>query len=312
MRIDVHAHYYTPEFMERMWGLGCTWRPTDQILNASGTTQQRADNLAAGGVDLQVLSVGAQQPYLANAREAVEGATYANDVYKEAVDRGGGRYAAFGCVPLPHVGEAIAEAARCLDELGFLGINLGCSAADSPLDSAEFSPFWQELDRRHAVVFLHPLGVAGMGTDAFNLSFNVRGRFEDTVAAIRLVHAGVTQRFANVQIIVPHLGGTIPFLWRHGASSLSDGLKRLYYDTVNQAPTSLRCACETIGADRLMLGTDYPYNTPRECVSYVEESGLEPEQVAGILDRNAALLLGLQRLAASPLLGPLGAQEVSK
>lgn len=293
MRIDVHAHYYTPAFMDRMWGLGCTWQPSLQILNASDTTQQRAENLAAGGVDLQVLSVGANQPYLTETRNAVEGAVYANDFYGEAVAKNPGRYAAFGCVPLPHVGEAIAEASRCLDVLGFLGINLGCSVAGSPLDDPEFFPFWQELDRRHAVVFLHPLGVAGMWTDAFNLSFNIGGRFEDTVAAVRLVHAGVTQRCPNVKIIVPHLGGTIPFLWRHGSSPLSDGLRRMYYDTVNQAPTSLRCACDTVGADRLMLGTDYPYNTPKECVDYVEHSGLKANVVKGILDRNAKELLGL-------------------
>jgi aminocarboxymuconate-semialdehyde decarboxylase len=293
LRIDVHAHYYTPEFMERMWGLGCTWRPTDQILNASGATPQRLDNLAAGGVDLQVLSVGAQQPYLAGVRDAVEGAQYANDFYKEAVERGGGHYAAFGCVPLPHVDAAIAEARRCLEELRFRGINLGCSVAGTPLDSPEFEPFWQELNRWRAVVFLHPLGLAAMMTDAFDLAFNVGGRFEDTVAAMRLVRSGLVDRFPDVRIIVPHLGGAVPFLWRGEGSPISAGLRRLYYDTVNQAPTSLRCACETVGADRLMLGTDYPYNTPQTCVSYVETSGLAPEQTTAILDGNAQRLLGL-------------------
>lgn len=292
MRIDVHAHYYTPVFMDRMWGLGCTWNPTEQILKGSNVTQERADNLAAGGVDFQVLSVGAQQPYLPETRHAVEAATYANDFYREAIAKNSANYRAFGCVPLPHVGEAIAEAGRCLDELGFVGINLGCSVAGAPLDSPEFLPFWQELDRRYTVVFLHPLGVAGMWTDAFNLSFNVGGRFEDTVAAVRLVHAGVTRACPNVRIIVPHLGGTIPFLWKDG-SPLADGLRRMYYDTVNGAGTSLRCSCETVGADRIMLGTDYPYNTPKECVSYVEQSGLAPEVVTGILDRNAQQLLNL-------------------
>jgi len=291
VRIDVHAHYYTPDFMLRMWGLGCTWRPSDRILNGANVTQKRTDDLAAGGVDLQMLCVGALQPYLPETRHAMEGATHVNDFYTEAIEKGGGRYAAFGCVPLPHVGEAIAEATRCLDQLGFRGINLGCSVAGQALDSPEFEPFWQELERRHTVVFLHPLGLAPLGTAAYDLNFTLGGRFEDTVAAVRLVRSGIVERFPNVRIIVPHLGGTVPFLWRQGP--LGDGLRKLYYDTINGAPTSLRCACETVGTDRLMLGTDYPYNTPRECADYIESSGLRPEEATAILDRNAQQLLGL-------------------
>jgi aminocarboxymuconate-semialdehyde decarboxylase len=293
MRIDVHAHYYTPELLERMWGLGCPWHPSDQILSASAVSQQRADNLSAGEVDLQVLSLGAAQPYFEDLADAVEGAVFANDFYKQAVDRGGGRYAAFGSVPLPHVDAAVAEAKRCLEVLGFRGINLGCSVAGQPLDLPAFEPLWQELDRWRTVVFLHPLGLAPLGTDAYDLSFNTGGRFEDTVAAMRLVRSGIVDRFPNVRIIVPHLGGTVPFLWRGEGSPDTVGLRRLYYDTLNHAPTSLRCACETIGADRLMLGTDYPFNTPKSCVDYVQATGLTPEQTTAILDRNAQQLLGL-------------------
>lgn len=296
MRVDVHAHYYTVPFMERMWGLGCTWRPTQEILDGAGTTPQRAENLAAGGVDLQVLSVGAQQPYLASVADAVEGARFANDFYQEAVVKGDGRYAAFGCVPLPHVDQAIAEARRCLDDLGFLGINLGCSAAGRALDDPEFHPFWAELDRRNAVVFLHPLGVGGPLQEAFGLAWGVGAIFEDTIAALRLVRSGLTDRFSYVKIIVPHLGGALPFVWeRAGARNpqFAVGLRRLYYDTVNRTPASLRCACEIVGAGQLVLGTDYPYSTPRECVSYIEGAGLQADEVASILDRNTPQLLGL-------------------
>jgi aminocarboxymuconate-semialdehyde decarboxylase len=291
VRIDVHAHYYTPAFMQKMWGLGCTWRPSEQILNNADVTQQRTENLLAGGVDVQMLCVGALQPYLTETRHAVEGATHANNFYREAIEKVGSHYAGFGCLPLPHVGEALAELARCLDQLHFRGINLGCSVVGQPLDSPEFEPVWQELDRRRTVVFLHPLGLAPLGTDAYDLNFTLGGRFEDTVAAVRLVRSGLLERFPNVRIIVPHLGGTVPFLWREGP--LGAGLRKLYYDSINGTASALRCACETIGADRLMLGTDYPYNTPRPCADYVESAGLSSEEVTAILDRNAQEVLGL-------------------
>ncbi|HZT07908.1 MAG TPA: amidohydrolase family protein [Chloroflexota bacterium] len=296
MRIDVHAHYYTPEFMARMRALGCSWRPNREIVDTAGLTDLRAEHLAAGGVDLQVLSVGAQQPYLQRVEDAVEGARYANDFYRQAVERGGGRYGAFGCVPLPHVSAAIAEARRCLDTLGFLGINLGCSTAGRALDDPDFHPFWAELDSRRAVVFLHPLGVGGPLQKDFGLAWSVGAMFEDTIAALRLARSGHLDRFPHVKIIVPHLGGTLPFVWDRVTRSdprAAAGLRRLYYDTVNGTPSALRCACETLGADRLMLGTDYSYHTPQECVSDVEVAGLAPNEVTGILDRNAQALLGV-------------------
>jgi 6-methylsalicylate decarboxylase len=307
VRIDVHAHWYTMPFMERMWGLGCTWRPTQQILDAAGAMPQRLEHLEAGGGVVQVLSVGAQQPYLADPKAAVEAATFANDAYREVVDAGGGHYRAFGCVPLPHVDAAVTEARRCLDDLGFAGINLGCSVAGRALESTEFLPFWAELDRRDTVVFLHPVGVGGPLMDAFNLAWTIGATFEDTVTAVRLVRSGLVDRFPNVKIIVPHLGGTIPFLWGRlqgsegrrpredgtPGSSIAEGLKKLYYDTVNQGAAALHCTCENVGASHVMLGTDYPYQTPEECVRYIEDSGLPADDVSAILEGNARQLLGL-------------------
>jgi 6-methylsalicylate decarboxylase len=296
MRIDVHAHYYTQAFMDHMWRLGCTWRPVQRIIDTAGLTPQRLAHLDVGRVDMQVLSVGAQQPYLTAVGDAVEGATYANDFYKQAVDAGQGRYAAFGCVPLPHVSEAITEARRCFDELSFVGINLGCSVAGRALDDPDFTPFWEELDRRNAVVFLHPLGIGGPQQDAFGLNWGVGALFEDTLAALRLVRGGIVDRFSHVRIIVPHLGGTIPFVWHritHNEPSVSAGLRRLYYDTLNGEGYAIRCACEVLGPSQLMLGTDYSYHTPEECARDVESAGLSPDDVSAILDRNAAQLLGL-------------------
>src|SRR5581483_930557 len=144
----------------------------------------------------------------------------------------------------------------------------------------------------------HPLGVGGPGLDQFGLEWGIGALFEDTVAAVRLVRSGLTDRFSNVKIIVPHLGGTVPFAWHrvtHADARVAAGLRHLYYDTVNGTPAAIRCACECVGASQLMLGTDYPYHTPLDCASYVESSDLDATDVAGILDGNAAQLLGLSK-----------------
>jgi predicted TIM-barrel fold metal-dependent hydrolase len=123
------------------------------------------------------------------------------------------------------------------------------------LDDASFEPVFAELDRRGAILFLHSVG-CGCGSllEGFDLNFPLGAPFEDTVAALRLILAGIVSRHPRIRIIVPHLGGTLPFLIERLDGSLagrstykpSEYLKR-------------RCARDAFGADRLLLGTDFPH-----------------------------------------------------
>jgi 6-methylsalicylate decarboxylase len=149
---------------------------------------------------------------------------------------------------------------------------------------------------------------------AYNLDWMIGAPFEDTVAALRVVLSGITTRYPNIRVIVPHLGGTLPFLVGRighrtaGAQearvqpparyegTLRANLQRLWYDTVNHEPSALRCACAAFGADHLLLGTDFPYaigDRFRGCVRYVEEAGLTGAETAAILGGTAQALLGL-------------------
>ncbi len=268
------------------------------------------------GIDLQVLSTASSMPYFAGEADAVTAARLANDLYADLCRQYPQRFAAFGTVPLPHVDAALAEVERCLSGLGFLGITVGCSVAGRQLDDPAFAPFWAELDRRGAVLFLHPQGVdCGPGTTDFGLAWLLGAPVEDTVAALRLLFAGLLDRYPRVRIIVPHLGGVLAFLVQriddltaHSVSRQptdaqvpaisgppSRYYRRLWYDTVNSHPAALRCACESFGADRL-LGTDFPYLAGPQwppLVRYVEEAGLSPAETAAILGGNAQALLGL-------------------
>ncbi len=308
MRIDVHAHHYDDAYFERLERLGNPWTGGRFAPGAGVTLDQRLDLMDDAGIDAQVLCVGASQPgYMANPAKAVEGTRFANDHYKDVVVRHNGRFAAFGCLPLPHVDASVAEVERCFGELGFTGINLGCSVMGRALDEPEFEPVWAALDRHSAVVFLHPLGIGGAMMDAYGLAWMVGGCFEDTTAGLRLAMSGVLERHHNVKVIVPHLGGTIPFLWQRLEDSYERArdqsrvnpittLQRMYYDTVNETPSALRCTCDAVGAGHVMLGTDFPYLAGpkfKRCVTYVQESGLPQADVDKILDQNAQELLRL-------------------
>ena len=310
MRIDVHAHYYPTDLVDRMEALGSPFVAGARHNPGAGVTlDQRIELLDGCGIHVQVLCGGAQQAYFAAASKAVDGARYLNDYYRDVAAKYGGRFSAFGVVPLPHVDAAIAEAARCLDELGFPGLNLGCSVAGQPLDDPLFVPFWQEMERRQAAIFLHPLGIGAPMSDAYQLDWLVAGCFEDTITALRLAFSNFTAKYPNVKVIVPHLGGTVPFVWGRmwspsrrqaidgGATpDPVEGMRKLYYDSVNRTPGALKFAVPLLGADRVMLGTDFPYQTPEQFkadVACVSESGLPPEQIEAILDRNAQAILHL-------------------
>ena len=321
MRIDVHAHYTPTEYLDFLAEHGSpdSGRGARVAPGAGLSIEGRLGLLDEVGIDLQVLSVGSSTPYLTDETRAVGAARLANDRYADLSSQYPARFAAFGTVPLPHVDAALAEVGRCLDELGMLGITVGCSVAGRQLDDPALAPFFTELDRRGTVLFLHPQGVGcGPGTGDFGMAWLVGAPVEDTAAALRLIMSGMLDRYPRVKIVVPHLGGVLPFLAqriddltghsvaRQRAEDQAPAIqgppgayyRRLWYDTVNSHPAALRCACETFGADRLLLGTDYPYLVGAQwapLVRYVEQAGFSPEDTAAILGGNAQLLLGLER-----------------
>ena len=317
MRVDVHAHYYPAalyDLLERVTGAPRN-RPTGFVRGFSHhvSVEGLLELMDGAGIDRMVMSLGNTPPYYDDPEHAAAIARGCNDLYVDLHSRHPNHFNTFVGVPLPHVDAALAELDRALALPGVVGVGLGCSVLGKPLDHADFDPFFAELDRRGAVLFLHPVGAgAGPGTADYGLTWMVGAPFEDTVAALRLVMSGLTARYPRVRVIVPHLGGTLPFLLQRlddsadrqratGEPVLIEGqpstyVRRLWFDTVNSHPAALRCACESFGADRLLLGTDYPYLAGPKfeyCVRYVEESGLPPADVAAILGNNAQALLGL-------------------
>ncbi len=313
MRIDVHAHYFPARYMSYLARHGRSG--TGAAQGANITLDERIELLDRVGIDLQVLSISSSTPYTLPEAEVIEASRLANDLYVEICHQYPGRYAAFATLPLPYVEAALQELERTQPLPEVLGVTLGCSIAGRPLDDPAFAPLFEEMNRRDTVLFLHPQGVdAGTGTKEFGLTWLVGAPFEDTVTTLRLLFSGWLERYPRIRTIVPHLGGPLPFLKQrvddlYGANMARDQgrepgrdelpsrwYRKLWYDTVNSHPAALRCACETFGADRLLLGTDYPYLVgPRwePLVRYVENAGLSAQDTEAILGGNAQALLGI-------------------
>lgn len=314
MRIDVHAHYFPTEYLDRLDSYGgshVTGLIRKMTLQAAGFSALEAHlrHMDRSQVDLQILSVSGQLPYFAKERYAVDAARFGNDIYASIVREHPKRFAAFACTPLPHVQAAIDETRRALDELGMVGVTAGTFVLGKSIADPSFDAFFAELNRRKAVLFIHPIG-GGLGSqiiESTKLVWPVGAPLEDTLCLLQFMQADFPSRFPDIKIILPHLGGFAPFLAARldqlqdhflppSAAAPSVQAKYFWYDTVNGNPSSLRCADEMLGADHLLMGTDYPFwrdDAFKLCVDYVGESGMAGSEVAGILGGNGQRLLDL-------------------
>lgn len=337
MRIDVHAHYSPTAYFDRMADLGAfdelaifrmmkaLYRPREAA--GAGERPPNRDDVAgritdmdAASVDVQIVSLGAAQPYLRDAAKATDGARFANDLFRTLMDAHPTRFSAFGALPLPHVDAAVDEATRCLDRLGFAGVAIGCSAAGHPIDGPDFDPLWSALNDRSAAVYIHPGaaidGIVG-GTE-FHLAPDFVSPAEIAVAASRLVIAGHLDRYPNVKVILATTGGSLPFFARRfdrgfrqddaeryqRLGGFMPHLSKFFYDTsVLEEPLVLSTALGIVSPERLMMGSDYarPGVTSAAAVAYVmAATELDAVDRAGILGLNALRVLGPRLVMAGP------------
>ncbi|WP_157247137.1 amidohydrolase family protein [Nonomuraea typhae] len=254
MLVDHHAHLWTHDYLDRLERYGRA--DTSVQRHAIASMGERFALMERAGVDRQLISVVPQGPDFADAAHAVSAARHANDLYAAAVQQSGGRLGALAALPLPHADAALEELRRAFDELGAAGVAVNADRLGT------LGPLYEELDRRGALLLVHPSGRLNVGGGA--LRWMLGAPVEDSVAALTLVREGVPQRFPRLRILVPHLGGALPMLARRidhqSGEPLAEALRLLYYDTACFAhPPALRAAAETFGRDRLVLGTDFPF-----------------------------------------------------
>jgi predicted TIM-barrel fold metal-dependent hydrolase len=314
LRIDIHGHIYPLKYLDmldRMGGSG-TGTGIARIAYGSGNPEDleaRFQMMDRAGVKMQVISAAPQFPYFAKKEDAVTAAKFINDSYADYVRRYPGRFAAYVVTPLPHVDQSIKEMNRGLDELGMVGVTMGTSVLTQSVADPMFNPFWEEMNRRGVILFFHPSGLGACSPliKEYNLTWPIGATIEDTMVAAHLIVNQIPKRYPKIRIIIPHLGGEICMLMRRldsqrkfympsDAEPPSVTARRFWYDTVSHAyPLALRLACESYSVEKMLLGSDYPYEVGdlyQRCVDYVADAGvgLTSDEVEMILDRNAQAL----------------------
>jgi aminocarboxymuconate-semialdehyde decarboxylase len=326
MVIDLHAHYIPPQIL-RDANPAEMWRPRiyrdergTQMLEYKGSVNASAlrefvniekilQEQERAGVDLVALSPWSS---LFNYDQPVEESKRNCRAYSHAIANCArehpSRLAGMGCVPLqdPHI--AADEARTMVRDLGLRGIEIGTNVNGAYLGDEKFLPFWEAIAELDTLVFIHPVsGIGGAAMRDYDLG-NLYGFPAETgLTAASLIFGGVLERFPKLKILLAHGGGVTPYLsgrfdhgWEHrpGAKKSiitrapSTYLKQFYFDTIVFTADTLRYLIQLVGAEHIVIGTDYPfdmgYERPRELV---DSLGLPQEQAEKIFSTNAARLL---------------------
>ena len=312
-RIDTHAHLWPTEYLDFIEKAGEHITPIARNQKATASAEDLATRFALmdqAGVAKQVLSATPQLIQFADAATCQAGARMINDIYADAVRQHADRFLAYGAVPLPHVEESIAEAHRCIDKLGFLGIGISTLVANKTIARDDFAPFYGEMNRMGAVVYIHPTGcgaLSPMVTD-FKMEWLVGAVMEDVLVILQLLKADIPYKYPNIKWHISHLGGGITFVMQRVEDNFAvlkafprsptAELKKMWFDTVGFQGPALRQMIETLGSEHLILGSDYPYFGPLypRMVSYIEKAGLPEDVARAIVDHNAARLYAGMRI----------------
>ena len=314
--IDVHAHAVDPYvlniarnrvvvtgFGEKSMGPrasdGTMTDPEVQLAHMDGR-----------GIDMHVLSLPGviSGTYWAEARTDLELCRRVNDTIAGWVRRYPQRFVGTFVLPLQDLHLAVAEMQRAVEELGLRVANLPANVDGIYLGDMRLRPFWDAARKLGVVVWVHPDGVKDPWFQRYALWNSLGQSIEEAKVMASMMYEGVFDQYPDVDIIVAHGGGYFPhYMGRldrnvtnmpHSMANISKPpsqyLRSVYYDTCVYDPQVLGVLVDRVGADRLVMGSDYPVNMSDPLLFLKESGKLDEAQVADVAGKTLAKLLKVQ------------------
>lgn len=324
MIVDFHNHYYPDAYLRELERGDTAARlerdadgrlllhyPGDYnvVVRGHRDLDERLRVMDAAGVDVQAFSLTTPGVHIEDRDRGVALARLVNDAFAHAADTHPGRFAPLAALPLQDPAAAVEELERAVG-MGHRGAQLFSNIDGRTLDDDAYFPLFDKLTELDVPAFIHPTNPSPLGQLAdYRLTALMGFQFDTTAAVTRLVFAGVLERLPSLELVVGHLGGTLPFMAERIGRGYevypecreritrppAEYFRRLYIDTVNFDPAALRLGLDFAGADRIVFGSDYPHQ-----VGYVDRAldavagmPVSDAERARILGGNAAELLKL-------------------
>jgi aminocarboxymuconate-semialdehyde decarboxylase len=269
---------------------------------------RRVKDMAASKVDIQVLSV-CPQTFLYAQPPAVAGAfaRIQNEQLAKQVKARPDRFMGIATLPMQAPKLAAEELRHAMRALGLSGAQIGSNIAGKNLDDPELEPVWATAAELGAFILLHPINVAGMDRlGSYYLNNLIGNPLDTTIAAACLVFSGVLERYPSLKICLSHGGGFVPYQagrFVHGwhvrtepkkklSKPPGDSLNRFLFDTITHSSEVLEFLVSRAGAERVLLGSDYPFDMGMpDGVLQVKNLSIPASDQAAILGGRARTLL---------------------
>ena len=288
--------------------------PTTRLVDLG---EQRLQWMDATGIDVQVLSYSSPGVQILPASEAVPLAKDANDQLAEAIKAHPDRFAGFATLPTPDPEAAAAELTRAVQTLGFKGAMINGRTNDRFLDDPSFRPILAAAVALDVPIYLHPTVPSKVVQDAYyagldpalSSGFATAGwgwHMETGIHALRMILAGVFDRYLSLQLILGHWGEMIPFYLARVDQTLSSAAKHLqrpipdyFLQQMYVTPSGMftlppfLLTLQIMGADRIMYSVDYPYVADEHARTFLENAPISPADKDKIAHRNAERVLKL-------------------
>ena len=324
MKFDLHTHFYTEEFFKTIREL-----PSEFSFDTSSSGQtiityrgarffgvtpamtdvsKRIEDMDRVGIDVEVVSLSTPNVFFTDAEHQPAVARMMNDAYAELIARHPKRFKGFASIPMDSTEAALNELHRAIDTLKLNGVVLLSNIGGKPLTSPEYRPFFEEANRMKLCIFLHPMLPAN--SDAFReyvLGPIIGFPFDTSLAVARMCYDGMFNELPDIRWIIGHLGGAIPYLMERMDNGFRDFpdcrvkidklpsvyLKRLYYDTVSFSPDTLKMVRDMVGAEHMVMGSDYPHllGSIDRAVSSIEALAITDGDKNDIFYRTALTIL---------------------
>lgn len=325
MIVDFHGHITPPSYFDKLLRMK---RDPRISRNENGTykmlfdgrlgypfdertysVEKKIEELRKAKVDAQVISLSLPGVDLFEKTTAVELARGSNDEISEITDKHE-EFIGFATVPLVDARAAPEELERAIGSLGMKGVSISSNVAGKSLDSEDFWPFYRKAEQLGVPIMIHP--TKPVMVDAvrdYSLASVVGYMFDSTLAMLKIIFSGVLEKFKGLKFVLPHAGGTIPFLIgridhqytihpeaREKISKLpSEYFKSVHIDTAQAFyGPALMCAYKLAGPDRTMFGSDAPFTTLEQSLECINKMDIPQSEKDKILGKNAVKLLNLK------------------
>ena len=301
-RIDVHNHLSPPTYIAELGPKHLFALPT-----LGWTPAKAIEDMDRAGVATSITSITTPGLWFGDDSIARRLSRECNDYAASLVRDHPGRFGMFVALPVPDIEGSLREIEYGLDVLKADGIALFTSYGDKWLGDPMFTPVFEELDRRKAVVYTHPTSANCCRNLVADVPDTAIEFGTDTTRAIaRMVFGGAARRYPNIRIIFSHAGGTMPFLIERFtnlaksgrfAQQLPEGFlgeaRKFYYDTAQSSnPAAMSALTKVIPVSQIVFGSDFPFRTAAEHVRGLKECGMfSPKDLEGIDRENLAKLL---------------------